>query len=878
MAFHMFLLTPPLTVPVNTLYREERAFGPYLEGTIQGFSDGIVIGVAETAMSQYRSLYAFCKGKIRVLGTQNGFSPSDPDSPLVVSLKPLPNEALELERIFNIQFRMEAPIEVLYVGLDPVALKSKLLPIINALPNPSGSSSADRWEAFLKGETLPVVDEGSIIGEVSAYNLKTGFRNFVFMVKTSEKNYLDPVVLYSKLTGTLSSPTELDDSTFAIPENEWYNFPNNTWLEVATTNRVLISFRDEWNEPLISPTETAIVSSGSNQISKSLSVIQGGTIAATDGWDDYVCRINGRVLTRILSDAGAFDSITIGTSAPAHFTISTVRPEDWFSPTTPAYSATHKDKELRHYKGSKVVYYTDGNLVEPLIDGLVAFPKIVEDFRLISTADHFVLIEGWDLNHEFNMIKGDNTSSLRHLLTKSDSRGAIIRSLIWDNIPGNIMNPILGKPLNPDCYNAHKFIEDLTNGESVLDNKTHHSLSSSELSNLLANGEASLLATLAATVLKMQYMGGPGQIFLILNLAAITFALTEIASKARHIGSHHSKFIAIRNSKLSVAYLGGMDIVPNRLDGPDHLEEDPYHDVHCRIVGPAVADIVRTFENRWNDHATNHGRGLSVIPSIPTTPAGTCMVQVARTFGAGTQTYAEEGDRTIWSTLKQALSHARKYVYIEDQYLWYSELSDELDVVLANNDKLQLIIVIDPKDYASWLPDHPRFIPDYPNEYLRGDRARYLFLNPLHTKYPNRVHVFTPHSRSSEIKVHTKAVIIDDIFVTIGSANMGQRSLTHDTETNVFVLDGRVEGGGRKFARDFRIKLWAEHMGIHRTSDLYQRTILGNVDWAIKEITIFSKNSPLSRLRPYDFDLGKGALHVPGWFDYSDPDGRGLPL
>jgi phosphatidylserine/phosphatidylglycerophosphate/cardiolipin synthase-like enzyme len=53
--------------------------------------------------------------------------------------------------------------------------------------------------------------------------------------------------------------------------------------------------------------------------------------------------------------------------------------------------------------------------------------------------------------------------------------------------------------------------------------------------------------------------------------------------------------------------------------------------------------------------------------------------------------------------------------------------------------------------------------------------------------------------------VHAKVGIVDDRWLTIGSANLNEHSLFNDSEMNVVTCDPRV-------ARATRLRLWAEHL------------------------------------------------------------------
>ena len=53
--------------------------------------------------------------------------------------------------------------------------------------------------------------------------------------------------------------------------------------------------------------------------------------------------------------------------------------------------------------------------------------------------------------------------------------------------------------------------------------------------------------------------------------------------------------------------------------------------------------------------------------------------------------------------------------------------------------------------------------------------------------------------------VHAKVGIVDDAWLTIGSANLNEHSLFNDSEMNVVTCDEAL-------ARETRLRLWSEHL------------------------------------------------------------------
>ena len=64
------------------------------------------------------------------------------------------------------------------------------------------------------------------------------------------------------------------------------------------------------------------------------------------------------------------------------------------------------------------------------------------------------------------------------------------------------------------------------------------------------------------------------------------------------------------------------------------------------------------------------------------------------------------------------------------------------------------------------------------------------------------------------IYVHSKMMIVDDVFVSIGSANINRRGLYHDGEINVFSVPQRLKAARDNPVASLRRRLWAEMLDL----------------------------------------------------------------
>ncbi|HEX3532050.1 MAG TPA: phospholipase D-like domain-containing protein [Thermoanaerobaculia bacterium] len=110
------------------------------------------------------------------------------------------------------------------------------------------------------------------------------------------------------------------------------------------------------------------------------------------------------------------------------------------------------------------------------------------------------------------------------------------------------------------------------------------------------------------------------------------------------------------------------------------------------------------------------------------------------------------------------------------------------------------------------------------------------------------------------IYVHAKVMIVDDMFLSVGSANLNRRSLYHDGELNSFTLPQHLKGDPANPARRLRCRLWAEHLGLPPEMGL---SLLAD---PLSAISLFTTRSwyngshlqPLSFFGPTPLDVGLG--------------------
>ncbi|WMV16574.1 hypothetical protein MTR67_009959 [Solanum verrucosum] len=248
-------------------------------------------------------------------------------------------------------------------------------------------------------------------------------------------------------------------------------------------------------------------------------------------------------------------------------------------------------------KGSSVKLYQDAHvsdkfkLPEIQLENNTTFEhnKCWEDIcYAITEAHHLIYIVGWSVFHKVKLVReptrplprgGDLT--LGELLKYKSQEGVRVLLLVWD-----------------DKTSHDKFFINTAGVMGTHDEETRKFFKHSSVICVLSPRYASSKLSL----IKQQVVGT--------------------------MFTHHQKCVLVDtqapgNNRKVTAFLGGLDLCDGRYDTPEHrlfrdldtvFKDDvhqptfpagtkaprqPWHDLHCRIDGPAVYDVLINFAQRW---------------------------------------------------------------------------------------------------------------------------------------------------------------------------------------------------------------------------------------------------------------------------------------
>ncbi len=275
------------------------------------------------------------------------------------------------------------------------------------------------------------------------------------------------------------------------------------------------------------------------------------------------------------------------------------------------------------------------------------------------------------------------------------------------------------------------------------------------------------------------------------NLTRATRIRCESDPREHPFHCHHEKTIVIDGQ---TAFVGGIDMTDlggDRNDTSLHPARRRlgWHDVGTRLHGPAVRDVHDHFALRWKELTGE------TLPEPPVPPrCGEHTVQVIRTISDGMYERIPRGEFRVLESYIRALRSARRLIYLENQFLWAPEIVRLLADKLRHppSDDFRIVALL-PSKANNGQDD------------TRGQLAVLVSADDGAGRFLAATLRSRTGSRDDPLYVHAKVGIVDDRWLTIGSANLNAHSLFNDTECNVVTYDPEL-------IRETRLRLWAEHL------------------------------------------------------------------
>jgi phosphatidylserine/phosphatidylglycerophosphate/cardiolipin synthase-like enzyme len=285
-------------------------------------------------------------------------------------------------------------------------------------------------------------------------------------------------------------------------------------------------------------------------------------------------------------------------------------------------------------------------------------------------------------------------------------------------------------------------------------------------------------------------------------------------------GSHHQKFVVIDGG---LAFLGGMDICESRWDDRRHLADNPlrlsrgrpqkpYHDVQAWLAGRETARALEDlFSERWRRAGGPPLElGSTARPEVPargSLPIGGTTVALSRTDPQPDGNTVREVERLF----EDAIAAADRLIYVETQYLSSRRMREALAQRMRASGRPRPEIVIVVNEHAEALKEELAVgLRQARNlEVLRDVASRTGCALGCYFSLADGV-----HETFRATYIHSKLMIVDDRFLTVGSANLTNRSMGLDSELHVAWEHEGDDGPLIDSIRNVRVSLLAEHAGL----------------------------------------------------------------
>ncbi|HEX8670216.1 MAG TPA: phospholipase D-like domain-containing protein [Allosphingosinicella sp.] len=314
-----------------------------------------------------------------------------------------------------------------------------------------------------------------------------------------------------------------------------------------------------------------------------------------------------------------------------------------------------------------------------------------------------------------------------------------------------------------------------------------------------------------------RYLGRGSTLFRIAEWARRPNIIFKLDHSHPRAASHHQKILVIDDS---IAFCGGIDITGSRWDTRDHCDDhpgrrrpttgrayEPWHDAIMAVDAGAARSLGDLARIRWlaatgDKLEAAEPVSLSVHDYWPEELEPTFRdvdIGIARTR-AKHESWSEV--REIEKLFVNLIASARRFVYFETQYFASRVVGEAIARRLAEPDGPEFVVV-NPKTGYGWLDE----------EVMGSARAELMRALEKRDRY-GRFRIYYPVTKGgTDIYVHAKIMIVDDVAFRVGSANLNNRSMGLDSECDL-LIDCRLpanEDAGTAI-EELRADLLAEHL------------------------------------------------------------------
>ncbi|KAA6329432.1 Cardiolipin synthase, partial [termite gut metagenome] len=218
-----------------------------------------------------------------------------------------------------------------------------------------------------------------------------------------------------------------------------------------------------------------------------------------------------------------------------------------------------------------------------------------------------------------------------------------------------------------------------------------------------------------------------------------------------HILHRDHRKIAIIDGK--IGYTGGINVADYYIQGLPEIGD--WHDAHIRIEGSAVKYMQEFFLSFWNKNARQNIGGEQYFPP-PEQQAGKKVAIIDRT--------PKVTPKLIRHTYIRSIHSAQKSVQIINPY-FLPIRSVKKELYGAIDRGIHVEILLSSKSDISFTPEASFYVV---HKLMKRGAQIYLYNGGFH---------------------HSKIMMVDSAFSTVGSANLNSRSLCYDYENNAYIFD-----------------------------------------------------------------------------------------